>query len=240
MASHGRSPGNASKNGSRGEAGKSQKRLEAMLASIPTHADKLLAIDLCRVAVDNTCFSDELIAKLGAISLSAYRELAHAFIKMETHAKEEEAARFRKEEFRIWREANQKEFLAEKRKGEKERKTYARPYIDYLDQKEQDLFKEHWNSLRLSVLQKRISKEPKLLVAVKDLSSDLTLEFLRTFRSFRDLDRPLLGKYKKFLSEKDLAASFYPQGGFGYLRSFAFQSNVPQGSLFKIVTAYED
>src|SRR5690606_17013356 len=99
--------------------------------------------------------------------------------------------------------------------------------------------KEHWNSLRLLILQKRLGEEPKLLTAVKDLSTDLTFEFLRTFRFFNDLDRPLLGKYKKFASEKDLAASFYPQGGFGYLRSFAFQSNVPQGSLFKIVTAYE-
>lgn len=222
-----------------GEAGKSARRLEALLGPIPTNADRLFAIDLCRVAVDSTRFSDELIAKLGSLSLSTYSELGAAFLKMETKAKDEEAARFRNNEFRIWREANQKEFLAEKRKGEKERKTYARPYIDYLDQKERQLFNEHWNALRLSILQKRVSQESKLLSAVKDLSSDLTFEFLRTFRSFKDLDRPLLGKYKKFLSEKDLAASFYPQGGFGYLRSFAFQSNVPQGSLFKIVTAYE-
>jgi len=221
------------------EAEKSVRRLEGLLGSIPSHEDKLFAIDLCRVSVDNTRFSDELIAKIGSMKLSAYWELTRAFIQMESRVKEKEAADFRNQEFRLWREAHQKEFLAEMRKIEKEKKTYARPYLDYLDQKERELFAEYWRVNRLSILQHCIVDEPKLHAAAKDLPPDLALEFLRSFRSFSQLERPLVGKYRKWLTEKDLAASFYPQGGFGYLRSFAFQSNVPQGSLFKLVTAYE-
>jgi cell division protein FtsI/penicillin-binding protein 2 len=220
------------------QALKAARRLEAHLSSIPSHADKLFAIDLCRVLLDATRFSDELIGKIGSMKLAEYRELCQAFVKMEAQVKEEAALHFRQSEFSSWRETNQKEFLAEKRRMEKEKKTYARPYLDYLDQKERELFAEHWRINRLSILRERLA-DPKLLAAVTALPQDLALELLRTFRSFRDLDRPLLGKYRKLLDEKSLAASFYPQGGFGYLRSFAFQSNVPQGSLFKLVTAYE-
>jgi cell division protein FtsI/penicillin-binding protein 2 len=35
-----------------------------------------------------------------------------------------------------------------------------------------------------------------------------------------------------------LAASFYPIGGYGFSRSYAFQAAAPQGSIFKLVTAY--
>ncbi len=217
---------------------KAARRLDLLLSSIPSNPDKLFAIDLCRTLLDSTRFSDDLIAKIGSMKLSEYRELCQAFIKLETQVKEEAAGHFRQSEFRLWRESNQKEFLAEKRRIEKEKKTYARPYLDYLDQKEEELFADYWRSNRLSILQERLS-DPKLLAIVKALTSDLALEFLRTFRSFRELDRPLLGKYRKLVDEKSLAASFYPQGGFGYLRSFAFQSDVPQGSLFKLVTAYE-
>jgi cell division protein FtsI/penicillin-binding protein 2 len=38
--------------------------------------------------------------------------------------------------------------------------------------------------------------------------------------------------------EKHLAASFYPIGGYGYSRSYAFQANAPQGSIFKLVAGY--
>jgi len=214
------------------EGVKALRRLEALLGPIPSAADRLFAVDLCRVLVDSSRFSDELIAKAGAMKLSAYWEFGQSLIQAENKAKEAEAASFRAKEFRAWREACQKEFLAGMRKREKEKKTYARPYIDYLDRKEKELFAEHWNERRLAILQEWAG-------APKDLPADLALELLRSVRSFRQLDRPLLGQYQKFKTEKDLAAAFYPQGGFGYLRSFAFQGTAPQGSIFKLVTSYE-
>jgi len=215
------------------------RRLETLIGPLSSPEDKIFAIDLCRLCIDSSRFSDALIEKTGSLKLGAYRELCQSFFRLEKKAKEERAAQFRKEEFRAWREKHQKEFLAAKRKAEKERKTYARPYLDYLDQKEKELFAETWNGERLAAIQERLDQEPKLLAATKELSPELVLEFLRTFRSFGDLDRPLLRKCRKLVTEKDLAACFYPKGGYGHLRSHAFQTDAPQGSLFKLVTAYE-
>lgn len=72
---------------------------------------------------------------------------------------------------------------------------------------------------------------------------DKVLNYFSILRSFSDLNRPLYGKYIKVNQKKpieqDLAKSFYPKHGFGYSRSYAFSQATPQGSLFKLVTAYE-
>jgi cell division protein FtsI/penicillin-binding protein 2 len=198
-----------------------QKRLDAIPLS---PQDKLFAADLCRTVVYAPAFTDALIAKVGAMKISTYRTLCQNFLKQESEARKKAQEAFHQNEFKIWREANQKEFLAEKRKLEKENKTYPRPYLDYLDQKEAELFSAYW--------------EEKKFEGMSD-------ELVRTFRSYAQLSRPLLGKYKslrnrkKEQTEKDMAAAFYPIGGFGFSRSFAFQAGSPQGSIFKLVTAYE-
>ncbi len=203
-----------------------QRRLDAISLS---PQDKLFAVDLCRTAVYAPAFTDALIAQFGSMKMGAYRSLCQQFQKQEVEARQKAQEAFHQNEFRQWRESHQKEFLAEKRKREKEQKTYARPYIDYLDKKEQELFAAYWEEKRF---------EQTGLPGVPE-------ELLRTFRSYAQLNRPLLGKYKmlrnrkKEQTEKDLAAAFYPIGGFGFSRSFAFQAGVPQGSIFKLVTAYE-
>lgn len=215
------------------------RRLDALLGQIPTASDRLFAIDLCRLIVDSTRFSDELIGKIGSMKLSAYRNLSLTFLKLENREKEAQRAVFHREQFQPWREANQKKFLAEARKREKEKKTYARPYLDYLDRLERQQFAEYWKEKRLPFLRERLAEEPSLSDAAKSLSPDLTEEFLRTFRAFQQLDRPLLGTYRKFQTEKDLASAAVPKGGFGSIRSYAFQTSAPQGSVFKLITAYE-
>jgi cell division protein FtsI/penicillin-binding protein 2 len=203
-----------------------QKRLDA----IPlTAQDKLFAVDLCRTVVYAPSFTNELIAKIGSMKLSTYRSLCQAYQRLELEAKTKAQEEFHHTQFRSWKEAHQKEFLSEKRKIEKENKSYPRPYIDYLDSKEKELFEAFWEEKKFSLLASREMPE----------------ELIRTFRSFSQLTRPLLGKYKtlrnknKIQTEKDLAASFYPMEGFGFTRSFAFETAVPQGSIFKLVTAYE-
>lgn len=219
-----------------------QKRLDAV--NLPAQ-DKLLAVDLCRTAIYSPAFSDPLIAQMGSMKLSAYRSLCQAFQRLEARVRHKAQEEFHCNEFQSWRQAHQKEFLAEKRREEKEKKTYARPYIDYLDQKERELFAAHWNVKRLYIVRLHIEDEPLICDICRHLSPELTEELLRTFRSFSDLNRPLLGKYKnvrnykKEQMERDLAAAFYPIGGFGFSRSYAFQSAAPQGSIFKLVTAYE-
>ena len=228
-----------------------QEDFEALLYESklpPTEAvtpDKLFATDLCRMAVYSPAFSDALIAQVGSMKLGTYHLLRQAFQRLETDLRDRCHEEFRVREFRAWREENQKEFLAEKRKIEKENKSYARPYLDYLDQKERELFAVYWEEKRLPLILQEVKREPLLRDVCNKLTAELGIEFLRTFRSFDQLDRPLYGKYKTLRNrdqqqtEKDLAAAFYPIGGFGFGRSFAFQTGAPQGSIFKLVTAYE-
>lgn len=80
--------------------------------------------------------------------------------------------------------------------------------------------------------------------AVENLPPAIAISYLQTMRSYHELTRPLYGRYRnlrhsKSLTEKDLAAAFYPLHGFGYGRSHAYRQSTIQGSLFKLVTAYE-
>lgn len=203
-----------------------QRRLDAI--HLPAQ-DKVFAVDLCRTVVYAPAFTDELIKKIGSMKVADYRALCQSFMRRESELRQIAQEAFHKKEFREWRDLYQKEFLAEKRKAEKARKTYARPYIDYLEKKERELFNAYWEEAKWALLAN--DKMPE--------------ETIRTFRTFASLNRPLLGKYKslrnrkKEQTEKDMAAAFYPIGGFGFSRSFAFEASVPQGSIFKLVTAYE-
>ncbi len=203
-----------------------QRRLDAIPLS---PQDKLFAADLCRTAVYAPAFTDELIQKIGSMKLFQYRSLCQSFLRREAEMRKKAEEAFHKKEFKEWRENHQKSFLAEKRKWEKEHKTYARPYIDYLDRKEEELFSEYWEEKKWALL------------ATEEMPEDL----IRTFRSYKELKRPLLGQYKTLRprkagqTEKEMAAAFYPIGGFGFSRSYAYECGSPQGSIFKLVTAYE-
>ncbi len=77
------------------------------------------------------------------------------------------------------------------------------------------------------------------------LSPQDQLAFLQTMRPFQEMNRPLFGRYRSLRNEKGkqlekhLAAAFYPLMNFGYGRSQAFRQATPQGSVFKIVVAYQ-
>lgn len=225
-----------------------KKRIELALGSIPSCSDKLFAIDLCRLVIDSTRFSDELIAEIGSIKLSKYWLLCQAFQRISQDAKIFCQKSFHTREFQQWKEENQKNFLAQKRAQEKENKTYSRPYLDYLDKKEKELFSQYWENQKFSLLASSYCKHDSALnETISGLPDILKLECLRTFRSFQELNRPLLGNYprlnarnpKKQATEKELASSFYPIGGFGFSRSYAFQTSAPLASIFKLVTGYE-
>ncbi len=78
------------------------------------------------------------------------------------------------------------------------------------------------------------------------LPNEVAVAYMQTFRRFSDLNRPLFGHYRHLRKntdftqeEKHLAAAFYPRYGYGYGRSQAYRQAATQGSLFKLVTAYE-
>lgn len=223
------------------------KKLDAATRSLPTSEDKLFAIDLLRLAVYSASFSDNLISQTGQVKLSVYFQLRQELHHIEELALEKAKKDFHEGPFQEWRQNHQKAFLAEKRDSEQKRNTYARPYLDYLDQEEKKLFASFWAEKKFDALLEFLTsaqcpkEAEKLQKSVLSINSELRKEWLKTFRSFKELDRPLLFPYKKVRKphlEKQLAAAFYPVGGFGFSRSASFQASSPPGSIFKLVSAY--
>lgn len=210
------------------------RRLDASLHSISSPKDRLFVIDLCSLCINSACFSDELLSALGSMKIAHFRDLNQAFCRFYNLKKEEASNKFHKNEFSLWKSKHQKTFLQEKRAEEKAKKTFARPYLDYLDKKEKELFAIYWEEhgirLILRALDEDSSPDQEMLKkAIVNLDEPLAEEFLRSFRFYEILDP----------KKKDLARLFYPADFFGYCRSYAFQASSPQGSIFKLVTSYE-
>lgn len=257
-----------------------KKEIHPFFQAVPRNDDKVLLLDLCRLAVNADQFPDELIPKIGNQSLSEYRKACAAFAVISDEVKQKAAQVFHRF-FDKWREENGQAFLKEMRQKEiRDKVRYSKPYIDLFDAQERKMFNtfwamEKWNlivgfvsegrelksSLRpyLSELeQMREELDPQkenerdLLDAIaslhlitRGLDSRMAKEYLSSLRSYEDLNRPLLGKYrhlrnfKEGQTEQDLACAFYPPHGYGYGRSFAFRQATTQGSIFKVVTAYQ-
>jgi cell division protein FtsI/penicillin-binding protein 2 len=88
-------------------------------------------------------------------------------------------------------------------------------------------------------------KKEALQQVMTHLPNELQLPFLNSLRSYQELNAPLYTKYRSLRNlkgvqlQKHLAAAFYPLTGFGYGRSQAYRQSTPQGSVFKLVVAYE-
>jgi cell division protein FtsI/penicillin-binding protein 2 len=249
---------------------------ESYLKDVTNPKDKLLVLDLCRLAVCGELFSQKLLQAMGNYSLDRYKQASSAFVNIQDQVKTIAKELFHHSDFKQWRTENEKEFLKLKRTEEKENKQYAKPYIDYLDRQEKELFEDFWSKNRWQLVLSFIlgkTAEDNLYTAhliqqhnllmemessrpswyesflflkkhLSTLKTDLYEEYLSTMRSFEELKRPLLGKYRALKRgshiplEKDLAAAFYPLYGYGYARSYAYRQAASQGSIFKVVTAY--
>ncbi len=240
-----------------------QNTLGKTLASIPYNRDKMLAIDLCRLFVDAERFSPELLSRIGGLSLAQYFTLTQQVNALLHTLKKTIAPVFREREFATWRKEHFKTFLKQKRAEEQEKKTYARPYTDYLEMQERSLFEAFWARHRLPLLHAWLTGEthddasllPYLECAMhirehqiekKALSSILSslsleegISFFQTMRNFSELNLPLYGSYQWGNSLQDLAAAFYPEYGYSYMQSFAYRQSAPQGSIFKLAIAYQ-
>jgi hypothetical protein len=244
--------------------------VDARIGSVAYNQDKLLILDLCRLAVDRTRFSKELIGACGQTSLAEYRALSQETALLSQMLQKEMRKLYRETEFKTWRQTHFKAYLKGKREEEKKNRTYARPYTDYLDRMEKKMFKEFWQAHRWALLHTLIVGAPlestphtPYLLALHDhllkenaplqhlhavfqsVSFPLSLEWLKSIRSFDDLTRPLYGKYRMLRHkegvhlEKHLASAFYPLSGYNYGRSQAYRQLAPQGSVFKLVTSYQ-
>lgn len=270
------------------EVAKCKKNLENYFEGLPHNYDKILAVDLCRVAVD-TRNLPTLPAKIASFSLEEHKKASAALGMVEEAIYSMAKELFRLLDFSSWRQENEKIFLQGIRKSEKEKKQYSKPYIDYLDKEQGRQFTEFWGKNRIFFLKAFIlGQVDELKEAEEKEGGNYFLEYLDYFftwhkelhngahssldwhksyftlkkqlsllggdgavylailRNFSKLDRPLLGSYKNLYKsgggiylEKDLAAAFYPLYGFGYGRSQAYRQAATQGSIFKLVTAYE-
>lgn len=238
-----------------------QKKWLPYLAPFTHPKDALLVIDLCRLAIHSPAFSDALIQKIGSLSLSHYFSLGQQILQLQEKLRLQAKKAYHEVLFPQWRKENQATYLQKKRAEETQKHHYARPFLDYLDQKEKKLFHAFWKNYQLDLLVSYLKdiplpKEASFLTSylpkdftgsLKEWSAPLDKAFLfcflKTVRPFHKLTRPLLTHYpyfssKKTLLEKDLASSFYPAQKFGYGRSYAYRQACPLGSLFKLLTAY--
>ena len=239
------------------------------LEDLDLNYNRLLMIDLARLAVDCRRFPRALREAIGSQPLETYRNASQAALVIRQAVKEMAAILFRANEFATWRKTHEKRFLREKRRQEK---GYQRPYLDYLDREERRQFnafwEEHgWSLITLFLKGQAPANTPyvdhfgtyavelargahkrapwhgaykRLKQATQSLSIEMTLAYLKSVRSYKELTRPLYGDYRHLRgrTEEDLAFAFYPKYGFGYGRSFAYRQALPQGSVFKIVTGY--
>lgn len=261
-----------------------KRKLDVYLGQINNTYDQVLLIDMLRMLVEAERFSEQVIKHVGKQSLSSYKDTSSSIVAIEDVVKKMARSIFHDIDFKIWRKENEKEYLKEIRAEEKAAGRYAKPYIDYLDTLENEMFLTFWQEHRWGLIATFLmgdlgqnNKTLCPLVYIEHMSNwhneiqngahseiewnnayatlqkallkmqpEIAIQYLQTLRGFHDLNRPLLGKYRNLRKnqhsiqqEKHLAAAFYHRFGYGYGRSQAYRQASTQGSIFKLVTAYE-
>ena len=125
---------------------KVKKLLDRHLNDLPHNYDKVLVVDLCRLAVAEDRFSIPLIQKVGSESLENYHGQIGNLVTLLALVKEAAKGLYHDIDFKKWRDREEKEFLKIKRAQEKLAKVYPKPYLDYLDQQENATFQEFWTT----------------------------------------------------------------------------------------------
>ncbi|MCH9625705.1 MAG: Peptidoglycan D,D-transpeptidase MrdA [Chlamydiales bacterium] len=119
--------------------------LQPYFEAIGRNDDKLLLVDLYRLAVRADAFDAHLCQHFAHLSLEEYREISARFVSVKNAVRLIVKNLFEEHDFRAWREKYFQDFLAEKRKQELQaNKKYARPYIEYLDGVHKELFDTFW------------------------------------------------------------------------------------------------
>ena len=246
-----------------------RQQLDPVFLPIRYNEDKLLLLDLLCLGTNGKDFSEGLLQQIGGLSIAEYRQLTQEVVTLKKWSKEEVKALYHALIFPTWRKEHFPSYLKQKREEEKRRKSYGRPYLDYLTQVEKTHFSLFWRTHREDILAYLLfnqqpvkgdlapfllhfsSKRPALQAQFRhlvercySLDEDHRFEFLSTMCSCKGLKAPLWGHYPWLNRHliprlKDLALAFYPKYGFGFGRSYAYQHATAPGSIFKLVTAYE-
>lgn len=114
--------------------------------------EKVFLVDICRILVHSPSFSNDLINLVGSQSLELYWETSKSALILEDYLQDMIRPLFKSQVFLAWRKEHQKDFLRQKREEESEKKLFPRPYLDYLDSMENELFQDFWQKHRLIFL----------------------------------------------------------------------------------------
>lgn len=220
---------------------------DSALEELQSERDRDLICDLLEIAIPTQGIPSTLYQPIHTLSITQFHSLRQLASCALSDIQTKERLRFRNEDFQKWREEYFTQFLKQKRKLEKAKGRYTKPYIEYLEKEEERQFTNHWQMCRDKKLLEAIESQEQLS-SLKEIVQRFAqadqLLFLRCLKGFDELTKPLKGRYPLLRSEKGgqlqkhLAAAFYPYGGFGLGRSQAFRQATPIGSCFKVITAY--
>ncbi len=199
--------------------------LRTYLGNIPHYEDRLLALDLCRLAVHHGLFDPSLIPHLDLMTISEYRKASQVIAVFKKEISRHVKALFHVVDFPLWREAYFKGYLKEKREEEKKQKRYQKPYLEYLEEMERKLFQDfletHMPRFLSIFIQDHplVDEEDPLLPYIQKLLEEkkksqafkehfnfihqhlaaFSLKqidaYLETMRGYDELTRPLWGRY---------------------------------------------
>ncbi|MCI0381638.1 MAG: hypothetical protein L0207_01105 [Chlamydiae bacterium] len=173
--------------------------------------DKLLLYDLIRLIAPQEYFPSSLIDCIGELSFSAFRNLCQTLNCHLDDLEREMRQLFHDFDFADWRKTHFKEYLKEKRREEREKKQYTRPYPDYLEMMGKKMFRQFWNEHRWNFLHIFITE-----TILERQSSDLQIYFARLI----DLRKSLAKKEMESLDYlKEITSSLPHPTSFALLKS---------------------
>ncbi len=252
--------------------------LDQFLEQIKHNDDKLLLLDLCRLALMGAADIPSMFSQWQNMPLKELHQLNQSLQSLQSLVYENIQKIHHQLDFAEWRKDHFKEYLKHKRKEEKEQKKHVRPYTEYLEQVERSLFKQFWHTCSPVFIASMINgrennadlEYPRLASyiekilqlkeqnhslyspliqqlhdAFKEMNRDEIIHHIKHMHGFPSLSTPLWGRYRMLRQTngeqqlKHLAGAFYPLTGYGYGRSQAFRQAASQGSVFKLVVAYE-
>ncbi len=199
--------------------------IKTSFQSISKNDDKLLFLDLLRLfSLSKNRFEEE---SFDFLSLQHHFEISQAYSVINNHLKPLAKEWFLENNFKIWRQDCFSQFLKEKRKEEREKKTYQRPYLTYLNQAKKDLFETFWNNYKWDLflafvfekssssfeIQKHllaIERHKDLIFTSSEKNPTLLLSLAKLQKHLKDYDdEAKLSFLKSLRSFKDLKDPLY-------------------------------
>lgn len=200
-----------------------KEEIDPYLASIPHNDDKILLIDLLRLIVPKEHFTHSLVDTAQYQSLFSLHQYTQTLCYYREKIQEIVYRLFCDLDFLTWRKVHFDEFLRKKRRGEKQQKTWARPYVEYLAKEKMQQFASFWkkysedflaifvrnsfsgkNERSLfpyfkAIIEFRQTCQDEKLEELKDFLLSLhqhdQMSYLKALRPFSSLTRPLIGHY---------------------------------------------